>query len=341
MNNEWNIRKSILDITHRWLIIIFVFLFGSLIGWGVSYILPSPYQAEASVYVAFNADAFYRNPDDYKNWELGQLNALMYSDEILSETLVRLKSKSNDWDHVSLEDVRQSLGTYWRNAGKWRLVAEYSDEDMALQLAETWRDVIVDTVADATNNASEMLKISTAIEVNKTAEEQINLRIIKLQSVIDALSSWKELLSVENMDEPIKTLDRWHLLEVVTEISTEKPVYRALLDTIPEPNAPIIEYVDWVERLLSVMKTEIELLEPQAKEISIHVEKLNQEWKDRSDASNGLTAYLTVEKITEEHVESRPVRTPPQLALIGGVLAVLLWLVFAISGVLKSEKRDS
>ncbi|MCK4726815.1 MAG: hypothetical protein KAT29_13475, partial [Anaerolineales bacterium] len=221
MNNEWNVRRTILDITHRWPIIILVFLIGSVIGWGVSYFLPSPYQAEASVYVAFNADAFFRNPDDYKNWELGQLNALIHSDEVLSETLIRLKSKSSDWEYVSIDDIRQSLGTYWRNAGKWRLVAEYPDEDMALLLADTWRDVIVDTVAYATDNASEMLKISTAIEVNKTAEEQINLRVIKLQSVLDALSTWSESQLVEEMDEPIETLDRWHLLGILTGISSE------------------------------------------------------------------------------------------------------------------------
>lgn len=341
MNNEWNVRNTVLDITHRWPIIILAFLLGSLIGWGISYFLPSPYQAEASVYVAFNADAFFRNPDDYKNWELGQLNALIYSDEILGETLLRLKSISSDWDQVSIEDIRQSLGAYWRNAGKWRLVAEYPTEDMASQLSETWRDVIVDTVADATDNASEMLKISTAIEINKTAEEQITLRVIKLQNIVDALSSWKESLLVEEIDEPIETLDHWHLLGIFTEISSEDQVYRALLDKIPEPNAPIIEYVDWIDRVLRVIETEIEQLEPQAKEISLRVEQLNQEWKDRSDASNGLTAYLTVKKITEEQIVSRPIRTAPQLALVGGVLAVLLWLVIALSGVLKGEKHDS
>ncbi len=341
MNNEWNVRKTILDITHRWPIIILVFLLGSLIGYGVSYLLPSPYQAEASVYVAFNADAFFRNPDDYKNWELGQLNALIYSDEILSETLVRLKSKSSDWNHVSLEDIRQSLGTYWRNAGKWRLVAEYPAEDMASQLAETWRDVIVDTVAEATNNASEMLKISTAIEVNKTAEEQITLRIIKLKTVVDALSSWKKSRLAEEIDEPIETLDRWHLLGILTEIRSENLVYGAFLDTFPDPDALIIEYIDWVDQVLRLIETKNEQLEPQAKEIYIRVEQLNRDWKDRSDASNGLTAYLTVKKITEEQVESHPIRTTPQLALTGGVLAVLLWLVFALSGVLKGEKHES
>jgi hypothetical protein len=341
MNNEWNVRRTILDITHRWPIIILVFLIGSLIGWGVSYFLPSPYQAEASVYVAFNADAFFRNPDDYKNWELGQLNALIHSDEVLSETLIRLKSKSSDWEYVSIDDIRQSLGTYWRNAGKWRLVSEYPDEDMALQLADAWRDVIIDTVAYATDNASEMLKISTAIEVNKTAEEQINLRIIKLQSVLDALSTWKVSLLVEEMDEPIETLDRWHLLGILTGISSENPVYSALLDTIPEPDASHIEYVDWVDQVLSVIKAEIEQLEPQAKELSIRVEQLNQEWKDRSEASNGLTAYLTVKRITDEQAESQAIRTAPQLALIGGVLAVLLWLVIVLSGVLKGEKDES
>jgi len=341
MNNEWNVRRTILDITHRWPIIILVFLIGSLIGWGVSYFLPSPYQAEASVYVAFNADAFFRNPDDYKNWELGQLNALIHSDEVLSETLIRLKSNSSDWEYVSIDDIRQSLGTYWRNAGKWRLVAEYPDEDMALQLADAWRDVIIDTVAYATDNASEMLKISTAIEVNKTAEEQINLRIIKLQSILDALSTWKESLLVEEMDEPIETLDRWHLLGILTQISSENPVHGALLDTIPEPDVPKIEYVAWVDQVLSVIETEVYQLEPQAKEISIGVEQLNRDWKDRSDASNGLTAYLTVKKITDEQAESQSIRTAPQLALIGGVLAVLLWLVIVLSGVLKGEKDES
>ncbi len=341
MNNEWNVSNTILDITHRWPILIIAFLIGSLIGWSVSYILPSSYQAEASLYVAFNADAFFRNPDDYKNWELGQLNALVYSDEILGETLAHLKSNNHDWDQVSIEDIRQTLGAYWRNAGKWRLVAEHPDKGMASQLVETWRDVIAAFVKDSTNNASEMLKISTAIEVNKTAEEQITLKILKLESVVDALSSWKDSLLTDEIDEPIETLNRWHLLGILSEISNNDPVYIKLLEIIPEPNAPTIEYIDWIDKILIVIETEIEQLEQQTNELSNYVEQLNQEWKNRSDASNGLTAYLTVKTITDEKVESRPIRTSPQLALIGGVLAVLLWLVIALSGMLKGERLAS
>ena len=63
MSNNWNLRADILEITHRWTLPFFAFLIVSLLGIGVSFLLPSPYRAESDLYVAYIADAIYRNQE--------------------------------------------------------------------------------------------------------------------------------------------------------------------------------------------------------------------------------------------------------------------------------------
>ena len=102
--NTWDIRTEILMAGHRWYWVVASFLLGALLGWIISLFWPAPFRAVQDVYVGLNAyratrDLYiaevageqFRNLDDYKNWQMGQLNSLALSDEFLSETLIQLQ----------------------------------------------------------------------------------------------------------------------------------------------------------------------------------------------------------------------------------------------------------
>src|SRR5512137_1897129 len=94
MINEWSLRDEILTISHRWPLIVLFCLAGSLIGFALSYVWPSPHRATKELYVGLNIDQaledqnaadhakikFY-NADDYKNWQMSSLNTLIFADD--------------------------------------------------------------------------------------------------------------------------------------------------------------------------------------------------------------------------------------------------------------------
>jgi hypothetical protein len=79
---EWVLREEIYRAAHRWPLIVLFILVGSLIGWGIAYLLPAPYQASEEItsnayrapedrYVAEYAGQ-NSHPDDYKHWQMSQ-----------------------------------------------------------------------------------------------------------------------------------------------------------------------------------------------------------------------------------------------------------------------------
>jgi len=46
----------------------------------------------------------FNNPDDYKNWQMANLNALITSEDVFSLTLDTLKEKNNSWNSYTIED---------------------------------------------------------------------------------------------------------------------------------------------------------------------------------------------------------------------------------------------
>ena len=156
--NTINLREEILKITHRWYLILIYLLVGALVGWGSSFIWPSPHRATLDLYVGLNA---YRSPfdsyavelsgqtfrmvDDYKNWQMEQLDELVRSDAYLDEVITRLGAQGFTWDG-STHDFRKNLDVLWRNAGVWHLVVDTKDPEFAANAVEIWGDVILENL---------------------------------------------------------------------------------------------------------------------------------------------------------------------------------------------------
>lgn len=149
---EWVLRDEIYKAAHRWPFIVLFILAGSLLGWGITYLLPSTYQASEEVSVELNAyrapedryaaeyaDTEFRNLDDYKHWQMSQLEVLVRSDAYLQETLNRLRKADSAWHAVEAPELRNMLKAYWRNAGRWRLTAENQDAGLARQAVQIWK----------------------------------------------------------------------------------------------------------------------------------------------------------------------------------------------------------
>ena len=341
MPNEWNLRAEILTATHRWPVIMLFILVGSLLGVAVAYLLPSPYRAEAGLLVAYNADIHTRNPDDYKNWQMEQLNLFILSEEVLQETLNKLKVQDQTWSSATTADLSDRLHVYWRNAGEWRLVAEAPSPQLADQLVNTWEQVILDQIAAASVHANTVLSLSTNLDNLSNHRLELKLRAIQLEQIQQALQNWIQAANTSASNQPLDTLEREFLLSRVSSLAGWHPQGTALLDATPSEDAEAQQYIPWLEQALVLLEQELSSIEPQTNQITAEYDQLYANWMEEQTASRGLTANLIVEPLDKQPDPVQPIRSTSLLAFVGGLLGLLVWSLIWLARPIRQAKTHT
>src|SRR3990170_5273401 len=185
---SWVLSEEVYRSLHRWPKLIAYFLIGCLVGWGSSFIYPPSYRATDSLFVGLNpyrafddttflalANPDYTNLDDYNNWQMSQLNAAIYLDEIIQSTLDRLQEQDDAWRSVDSVELRKMLRAEWRTAGEWNLIAEDRQPNLATQAARTWGEVVLERINDgvrASRNAFMIDQEMQAVATQRVKAEQ-------------------------------------------------------------------------------------------------------------------------------------------------------------------------
>ena len=338
--NEWKLRTEILEIAHRWPQVLIAFLLGCLLGWGVGLVFPTTHRAQSEIYVAYNGDAIYRNPDDYKNWQFSELEAYILSDDILDETLRRLTERDTYWRGVSTEQLREQLRIYWRDAGRWRLVAEWREQTQATDLAQTWVGVVLEKTSQAVGHAGEVLLLDA--QVKAYAREEINLRLLSMQlyQLRNALQVWRDA-QIPRQSQPPEMLDRWRLEFLVASVEGLLPVELDLLEQLPPSQAAGSEYFPVLDQVKTALDVQIEVEDHRFTELTAQLNELKNKLGEETAASHNLTASLTVEPFSKGVSVAQPVRLTSQMALVGGVLGVLAWGLAFLGKLIRKAGRWS
>ena len=303
--NTWKLRDEILKATHRWYLIVACFLAGALIGWGISYICPSPYRATIDLHLGLNA---YRSPydgyiasvaqqefrmvDDYKNWQLSHLNDLVLTDDFMEETLRRLRVQDTSWDDVTTHQLRVYFRGVWRNVGVWHLVAEGRDADSMSRAVEVWSDVIVEFVGDAIEHSKNVV----ALDIHMTAlsETQINLETRQeiLVYVASALSNWQDEVVSLPADQPVSSQTHWDILALVTQAADWNLGWDAALEGVPALGSPAQDYADWLEFVTILVDQELQALSIEIEAVEQQRQETETEYKQETVQSRALASTL-------------------------------------------------
>jgi hypothetical protein len=336
---DWDLRAEILEFAHYWPATFLAFLLGALIGFGLSYLFPTPYQAEAGLSVTYNGDFFPRNPDDYKNWYLGQLDVFVKSDGVIQDTLNRLQQEAPYWQTVSPESLRATLHTYWRNAGRWRLVAQASDPAQANQAVQAWQAAILERANAGIDEAARMMDLSNQYNAVVHLEAEAETRSKELAAVKEALQSWQASLKQTGSQSPLSTLDRWHLLTLTAQATSLVSTGQQLLTDPPAPETPAQGYLPWLDQTLASLEDELTIVQKQAADLSSQSEQLKQNWNEANDASAGLSAYMTVKSLSNDIQAAKQVRVQSAAALVGGVLGLAAWILIWLGRPLRRARK--
>jgi hypothetical protein len=324
-DSESNLSLEILEITHRWYQPLLAFLLGCLLGWGISYLLPINYRAETRISVAYNADAVYSHPDDYKNWQMYQLDALVMAPEVLSETLTRLRAKDSYWDSVTEDQLRQMVHASWRNTGVWRLSATHPEEYRAANLAYNWMRVTLETYWAASQGASQMQTLDGQISALNQAEVNQQLSQTLLSRVIRELAGWQDALRQLPAEQAASDEARLQTLELAGQVEGSDPALLELIPNSPPAGSTNQATLDWLARLLPVLQNRLASSEMQSNALASQRDSLNQDYLTAKNKSRGLSALLVVSPMLDGIWQIEAIRQTGLMSLIGGLMGVLIW----------------
>lgn len=323
---DWSIREHILTLAHRWYLALAAFLLGVLLGFGAAFLFPTPYRAEADLFVTYNGDAIYRNPDDYKNWQLKQLNDLALSETILQETLRRLQVLDPAWADVETADLRARFRTLWRNTGRWRLVVESPDPKQSELAAAVWSQVYLDTYARATGAAAETLALDGRLQGLSAAQADAQVRLESLQAAHGQLAAWGAGLDQLAGAGGVGELERWRGLAVFAAVAGYNPAWQSLGAAFPPGGAGPEPYRAWLEQVFAVMEAEMAVLQSQVNDLDVERGAALAEYQLATDASLGLSSTVEMGLLAPV-APAQPVRSTALAALVGGLLGIFSWVM--------------
>jgi hypothetical protein len=340
--DTWSLRDEVLAAAQRWPLIVAFILLGSLLGWGLDRVWPAPYRATNVIVVGLNpyrvfddryVPAFgktvFRNVDDYKYWQMQQLEALAYSDAYLQETLARLRQQDISWQGVDSSALRGMLQASWRNAGRWSLTAENMDRRLAVQAVNAWSDVFLEQVHAAIAQSQALFLLDLQMQAITRAQLDDRLREDEIVQVKADLLAWQAAHSDGDITAEVGITERWQLQSLASRAAGMSPDWQVLLQEVPPAGSAAPAYLDWIDHLVTAIAAEIAALPGREQALSQELSQLDAQWQTKLSAGSGLAATLTVDRSTETQPLVDRARTSGQAALVGGGLGLLAYLAGA------------
>lgn len=339
---EWSLRNEILSITHQWPRIILFCLIGCLAGWAVSWIWPSSFRAREDLYVGLNIyrwevdrnpqtfaeEVSFNYPDDYKNWQMSNLNAFVLGQNTVRRTLEQLQAQDPYWESVDLSEFTGLLRVFWRNAGRWTLAVDHPDAKRAAQAVSAWKSVILEGIHSAVASAQDTLAYDYQLQEISANQVAVTQRLAKLNQTQSSLTTIsQELAGMSGVEDP---QTHWRILAAATKGADFSPAWTELLNSAPEMGSPLEDYIAWVEGAQILVDEEILSLQEQAAALDKAQAEAAGQYARASRASLGFSANMVVEPISDEPPQTSKIRPVPLLMLVGGVFGFMTWILVEI-----------
>jgi len=327
---EWDSRIYILKYTHRWPIAFLAFLVGCILGLVISFVLPTSYKAENTLFVAYNADLIFRNPEDYKNWHMEQLNALAIAPDVIQKTLDNLQKIDPYWENVSSEELKQSLDVQWRNTGIWHLVVISNTPEHASQALTTWKNVFLETYQQSTFAALDMLSLNARIYSLNRELLAVKTRNAELSRIKEALLTINESITEKPGNLGLDLLTRSRLYSLIARASDYDPAWNSLLNNFPSTDATSDNYLPWTEEAFINLDIAIEDLTAQIDSHETELSKLEKNLEQASQASRGLSTNVYIEQDANSQNILSPTLQTSLISLVGGLIGLIVWFVIGL-----------
>lgn len=337
--HEWSLREEIFAAAHQWQWIMVCCLVGALLGWIAAQFWPTPHRVSKELFVGLNVYQSkddrsptlyteglpFANANDYKNWQMASLNTVIYMDPVIDETLERLRALDPYWLEVDRDELAAMLIVYWRNAGKWRLVARHETPMYATQAVILWQDVVIETVHEAVASAQTALQTDEQMEAIAVAQAELSEQsalLTRLQQNAD-----QQLAELALLDDSavLNEEKRAALLQALLPI--EELSFPGGFETGgPPQSAPVSAYKDWLADLQVHLSAQADAVQIQSEDHRQRYAALEVRYAQTARAALGLSAELLVQKISDRKLDAGEVRPTGVSVLVGASLGFLAWV---------------
>jgi hypothetical protein len=338
----WLLREWIHELTHRWDIIIGFILVGSIIGLGLSFIFPSYYRASRDIYVGlygyrFAEEAYagslagqqFRLMDDYKNWQMEQLDELVTSDNYLQATLNLLRENDPYWESIMTEDFRKMASTLWRNAGEWQLVLEDTKSTKASQAVIAWEKIVLLNVIEAVDNARRVVGLDIEMRQLTLNIQDLEIRRELLLFVGDRLGNLTEGLESSEGEANISSRELSNILSIVSQAADWGPGWNRILNQAPRFGCSNAEILAWIDDASTLIEEEQRLIPEQISMLNEQFLSKNDQYKKFASNSYGLSSTLVVEGADQIDSKIEKVRQTGVFIIVGAVFGLSGWVIWA------------
>jgi len=340
--DSWSVRDEVLRSVNQWYLIFAFIVVGGLIGFLIAYLVPSPFQATAEIYVGIDiarvnemesiiprASSEQLNLDDYKNWQLKQVAGIMLSNMVLEDTLVALQEIDPSWTEISLEELREAADIYWYDAGIWQLEIVFPDDDQAVLAVQTWLDIGFEKIRGLLEVSDRVVVLDAQLQSSNNAIGIVKERIAILEVFLSSSEEWIVILSEFSQADP---LDEELLEELKTWINVytqDNLSWQVSLEDFPEPDQGVAAYLNWLK--ITQLSASASLLESHSRLLVLEIERAEiiPSYQEEIENSLGLSANLILQPNSSVPV-IRQVRSTDVLTLGGGFLGLLTWFLVAV-----------
>ena len=350
--DSWKIRDEILRSASQWYLILAMIIAGGLIGYLISYLLPSPYQAVADIYVGIDvvrvnemehviplAEEEPLNLDDYKNWQLKQVADVLNSSTVVSNTLNMLKDEDMEWDSISQSDFRSALDIYWYDAGSWRMEATFPDKDQASTAVQAWIDVGHEHITSLLEISLSAAEIDNQLWSINTAIGDFKAKRASLKTFLSKAEKWESKLEAEESSSPLGDDILAELNDWIRVYDEEDSAWQIPKDDFPELNQKSVAYLTWLRGAVSTAETALAEIQPALELLQSERKDILPDYHQSLKDSLGLSANIVLLPNTSE-VTVSPVRQTAVLTLGGAFLGLTAWITFAVFRIKDSGKDN-
>lgn len=347
----WSLREELYRTFHQWPTMMLFFIIGSLLGWGLSALFPPTFKATSKIFVALNpyraytdsnfvslAKPKYSNLDDYKNWQMSELESLIFLEEVLDTTLNRLQSNSPEWEKITNDQLLEMLEAEWRSAGTWSLVARGSDAELAEQAARVWSETAVERVNKASASALRTFMIDEELIETISIKTEAEARLRTISAIRDDMLEWANQIEQSGTNQVLTLAERWQVESFAAAAADFSPGWQNLLDQQPSEEAPAVDYLDWITKIQVYIEQETTILEEEISDLESKQGQLEGQYKSEFQKSKGISPNLVVEEIN--HQPASALRPSRLFALVGGMVGFFLFILVRLVIIARDISRQ-
>ncbi len=350
--NEWKLQKKIVQFIKLWPILIAVFLGSGLITWGTVHLFPPLQSATADLYIGIDITRVYDvssaatytiaepfNVDDYKNWQLSQVNSIAKSERIANLTIKRLQDLDPYWENISASEFQEMQDLFWYDVGTWRLQFQSPDIDNALQAVQVWREVLLQDLSRLIQESEDVLEFEGRMRASNTAIKKLKTRTTVLELLIEEITAVQEELKNADPQQGMNDSSREEIWLSIAGTSEEDPMWEQVLNDIPERDQPNLEYIYWMDQVLAVVERDYEShLAVMEALVSDH-ESLTEDYVREIREAEGLSASLFVR---EEGSQPEIIKFYPdtQIAFLGSIIGLLIYIIIWVMYSERQREND-